>query len=169
MSGVLPRAARVLRAADAMPTASDRIELDYDQRFLRRRRLVPASGRAFLVDLAETTSLENGDQLCLDDGQVIEVRAAPEPLLCIRPTAGTSLARLAWHIGNRHTPCAVGTDHLLIRRDPVLGKMLAGLGATLTNVTAPFCPEGGAYGTGRTMGHAHGPDAHDHAEGHTGA
>jgi urease accessory protein len=65
------------------------------------------------------------------------------------------LVRLAWHIGNRHTPCQIGADHLVIRADHVLADMLRGLGATVTETLAPFTPEGGAYGLGRTMGHAH--------------
>ena len=65
------------------------------------------------------------------------------------------LARLAWHIGNRHTPCQIGPDHLIIRRNPVLESMLDQMGATVTLTIAPFHPEGGAYGIGRTLGHAH--------------
>ena len=72
-----------------------------------------------------------------------------------------SLARLAWHIGNRHTPCQIGPDCLVIRQDHVLEAMLAKLGADVTHDTRPFTPEGGAYGMGRTMGHSHGHD-HDH-------
>ena len=68
------------------------------------------------------------------------------------------LMQLAWHIGNRHTPCQVAEDHLVIRRDPVIEQMLQGLGASLTLALAPFRPEGGAYGHGRTMGHDHGPE-----------
>ena len=72
---------------------------------------------------------------------------------------GDDLPRLAWHIGNRHTPCQVDGDRLLIQNDPVIRHMLGQLGATVTEVTEPFTPEGGAYGHGRTMGHDHG---HDH-------
>jgi urease accessory protein len=71
------------------------------------------------------------------------------------------LARLAWHIGNRHTPCQVEKGRLLIRRDHVLEAMLRQLGAGVEAVIAPFRPEGGAYGHGRTMGHDHG-HSHDH-------
>ena len=91
------------------------------------------------------------------------VIAAAEPV--VRITG--DLPRLAWHIGNRHTPCEIAGDHLVIRRDHVLEKMLAGLGAGLTVTEAPFRPEGGAYGHGRTMGHDHGPDfgLHHHGDG----
>lgn len=149
-----PRAVRVLRAS----AADDTVTLDYEGRFLRRKRLVSASGLAFLVDLAETVSLDPGDALQLADGRLIGVAAALEPCLRVEGT----LPRLAWHIGNRHTPCQIGADHLLIRADHVLGGMLRGLGAQVTPTMAAFAPEGGAYGHGRTMGHDHGPGFHAH-------
>ena len=105
-----------------------------------------------LVDLPETVSLEDGDALVLESGARLGVIAADEPLLAV---SGPNLARLAWHIGNRHTPCRIEADRLLIREDPVLAHMLEGLGADLARVHAPFAPEGGAYGHGRTLGHAH--------------
>jgi urease accessory protein len=131
--------------------SSGRVVLGYDERFLRRKRLVTVAGDAFLVDLAETTNLLAGDAFELDDGRLVEIEAAAEPLLVIRG----DLVRLAWHIGNRHTPCQIEPDRLLIRADHVLADMLRGLGATVTETVLPFTPEGGAYGLGRTLGHAH--------------
>ena len=145
------RAESVRRRGGWTGPAADRISLDYEGRFLRRRRLRAEGGTDFLLDLAEVTSLDDGDALALDDGRLVEIAAAPEPLLEIRG----QLPRLAWHIGNRHTPCEVRPDCLLIRRDHVLADMLMRLGAELTEVDAPFRPEGGAYGHGRTHGHAH--------------
>ena len=135
----------------------DTVTLDYEARFLRRKRLVSDGGEAFLVELAETRSLNQGEGFRLDDGRIIMVKAAPEPLLAVRHD---NLPRIAWHVGNRHTPCQVADDHILIREDRVLQAMLEGLGARVTKVTAPFMPEGGAYGHGRTHGHEHG--GHDH-------
>ncbi len=160
----LPRAGRVLMAGE-WAGAADRVVLDYDARFLRRKRLQGQGGLAFLVDLPETLSVDEGMAFALDDGRVVEIVAAPEPLHSVRG----DLPRLAWHIGNRHTPCEIGADRLLIRRDHVLRGMLEGLGAEVEDVTGPFRPEGGAYGHGRTMGHSHGPDeghGHDHRHGH---
>jgi urease accessory protein len=159
----LPRAHGVQRGA--ANDADDYVSLDYEGRFLRRKRLESAAGRAFLVDLPEATSLDEGDRLELSDGGHIAVRAAPEALLQV---TGPGLARLAWHIGNRHSPCRIEADRLLIREDHVLADMLVRLGATVVPLTAPFQPEGGAYGHGRTLGHAHGPaehggHGHDHA------
>ncbi|WP_370160491.1 urease accessory protein UreE [Limimaricola soesokkakensis] len=132
--------------------------LDYEGRFLRRKRLVTASGRAFLVDLSQTTSLEAGDALELSDGSLVAIEAAPEPLT----EARGDLVRLAWHVGNRHTPCEIRPDSLVIRRDHVIAHMLAHLGAELRDVTGPFTPEGGAYGHGRTHAHEHVATAHAH-------
>ncbi len=150
---------QLLRRAGEWSGACDTVALSYEERFLRRKRLVSDGGRIFHVDLPETVSLEAGDAFELPDGSRIAVNAAPEALLEVR---GAGLARLAWHIGNRHTPCRIEPDHLLIRHDHVLADMLARLGAELTELTAPFTPEGGAYGHGRTMGHEHGHAHHDH-------
>lgn len=132
--------------------ADTRVVLGYDARFLRRKRLIAEDGLSFLVNLKETTSLDHGDAFQLSDGRLVVVIAAQEPVVQVRG----DLPRLAWHIGNRHTPCEIGPEHLTIRRDHVMEKMLTGLGATLLVTEAPFRPEGGAYGHGRTMGHDHG-------------
>ncbi len=142
--------ATVLRRKGEWTGAADKVILDYDARFLRRKRLVCASGRGVLVDLAMTVSLDHGDAL-VADGTVIEVAAALEAVLVVTG----DLVRLAWHIGNRHTPCQIESDRLLIRRDHVLEGMLHGLGGTVRHAMERFTPEGGAYGHGRTMGHAH--------------
>ena len=148
---MLPMAQTLHRSGQWPRLATGRVVLGYDERFLRRKRLVMASGDAFLVDLAETTNLLAGDAFELSDGRLVEIAAALEPVLVIRG----DLVRLAWHIGNRHTPCQIEADRLVIRADHVLADMLRGLGATVTEGQAPFTPEGGAYGLGRTMGHAH--------------
>ena len=143
---------RLPRAGAVEPgEAGDYVALDYEARLLRRRRLESAGGRAFLVDFPETRSVEEGECFLLDDGSRIGVRAAPEALIEVTG----DLPRLAWHIGNRHTPCRIEADRLLIRADHVLEGMLAGLGASLRPLEAPFRPEGGAYGHGRTFGHHH--------------
>ncbi|MCO4846426.1 MAG: urease accessory protein UreE [Yoonia sp.] len=154
----------LLRAQTVTPAGSnDRpiedCSLDYDARFVRRKVLMSDSGTRFLVDLAQTTSLGHGDTLPLSDGTHIRIIAAPEPVLRV---TGSNLVQLAWHIGNRHTPCQITPDALIIRDDPVIRHMLEHLGAQVTKAMQPFTPEGGAYGYGRTHGHAHGATAHDH-------
>ena len=145
--------ARSVLKAGTWSGEADLLELSYEGRFLRRRRVKAASGREVLVDLPETVSLEDGDALELAEGGRLRIAAMGEPMVEVR---GQGLARLAWHIGNRHTPCEIHADRLLILRDPVLEDMLKGLGAALTPVIGPFRPERGAYGHGRTLGHDHG-------------
>ena len=128
------------------------ITLDFEARFLRRKRMVTDCGMAFMVDLAETVSLDAGDAFFLDDRRQIIIQAAAEPVVEIRHK---NLAKIAWHIGNRHTPCEIRQDCLVIRRDHVLEDLLVRLGTTLAKTEAPFNPEGGAYGFGRTHGHTH--------------
>jgi urease accessory protein len=147
MTAALPTA----RAHRHHGDANDSVALTYDDRFLRRKVLTTVSGLRVLVDLPHTTSLSHGDLLELDNGQLIEVHAAPEALLRVKG----DIVRLAWHIGNRHSPCQIESDHLLIPADKVLAEMLAQLGANVEPVSAPFTPEGGAYGHGRTLSHAH--------------
>lgn len=132
--------------------SSGRVVLDYEARFLRRKVLMTEAGERLLVDLAQTTSLDHGGVLLLQDGAEIEVVAASEDLLEI---TGPDLLRLAWHIGNRHMPCQIEPARLLIQRDHVIRAMLEQLGAKLREVVEPFTPEGGAYGHGRTHSHAH--------------
>jgi urease accessory protein len=146
-----PAARMIHRAGDWPRLATGRVVLGYDERFLRRKRLVTAAGEPFLVDLAETTNLLAGDAFALDDGRLIEIVAADEDVLIVTG----DLTRLAWHIGNRHTPCQIEPARLVIRADHVLADMLRGLGAVVVAARAPFTPEGGAYGQGRTMGHEH--------------
>lgn len=138
---------------DAPALAHDCVVMDYDQRLMRRKLLTSAGGREFLVDLPGVTNLDDywGFDLA---GVFIRIDPAPEAVLVITG----DLTRLAWHIGNRHTPCQILSDRLVIREDHVLERMLLGLGATIRRESLPFRPEGGAYGHGRTMGHSHGDD-----------
>lgn len=129
-----------------------RVSLDYEGRFLRRKVLNTDDGQAVLVDLSKTTSLDHGGVLILEDGREIKIIAAPEDLLEI---TGSDLVRIAWHVGNRHTPCQIEAGRLLIQHDHVIRDMLGKIGATVREVVEPFTPEGGAYGHGRTHSHAH--------------
>jgi urease accessory protein len=151
------RASQVLRAgAWRAADASDRVVLDADERYRRRTVMTGERGAKFLLDLPEATALRDGDGLLLDDGAIVAVVAKPEPLIEIAP-AGTAeqtaiMARLAWHLGNRHTEVEIAGDRLRIRRDHVLEEILAGLGAVLTPIEAPFEPERGAYRQGHGEG-----------------
>jgi len=158
-------AQEIIHNIDAI-SADGVITLDYEGRFLRRKRLVTDEGEAFLVELPETVSLSATDGFMLDDGRIIAIRPKPEPLLKI---THNHLPRIAWHIGNRHTPCQIEQHYLLIQQDHVLENMLELLGATIEKLEAPFTPEGGAYGHGRTHSHEHGAtheSVHSHAPEH---
>ncbi|MEM9061271.1 MAG: urease accessory protein UreE [Pseudomonadota bacterium] len=133
------------------------VRLDYAARYRRRAVLRTDAGEELLLDLPQARELADGEGLVLEDGRTVVVRAAAEALTEVR---GKNLTRFAWHIGNRHTPCQIDEDRLLIQRDHVLEDMLRRLGATITHVEAPFQPEGGAYGHGRTHGHSHSHDPH---------
>ena len=136
--------------------AIDRVVLDAAERHRRRIVLTGERGTKFLLDLPHATALRDGDGLVLEDGSVVRVAGKPEPLVEIAAASAHELARLAWHIGNRHTDVQIVGDTLRIRRDHVLEDMLHALGARLTPVEAPFDPEPGAYGH---HSHSHG---HDH-------
>jgi urease accessory protein len=129
----------------------DRVVLDADERHRRRIVLTAEGGTKFLLDLPQITALHDGDGLVLEDGSVIRVVGKREALVEIAAANPRELARLAWHIGNRHAEVEIAGERLRIRRDSVLEEMLRGLGARLSFVEAPFQPEQGAYG----HGHAH--------------
>jgi urease accessory protein len=161
------RAASVVRAG-GWPHAEriDSITLIYDDRYRRRLRLLGDGGTDFLLDLPEPTVLRAGDGLRLDDGGYVMVNAADEPLIEIRAGDAALFTRLAWHLGNRHLPTQIDGDRMLIRDDHVIIDMLRGLGADVRAVSAPFNPEGGAYGQhnhDHRHPHAHGSDGrHGH-------
>src|ERR1700754_467814 len=99
---------------------ADTVVLDFDDRHRRRMAMTGTRGLAFLLDLENAVALRGGDALVLDDGRLIEVVAAPEPLAEIRGAEPRDLVRLAWHLGNRHLPTQIVGEGLRIRRDPVI-------------------------------------------------
>jgi urease accessory protein len=141
-------------------TAVDQITLDAHDRHRRRVVLTGERGTTFLLDLPQVTALHDGDGLLLDDGAMVRIVGRPEPLIEIAATDAHELARLAWHIGNRHVDVQIVGDRLRIRRDHVIEDMLRGLGARLSPIEAPFDPEHGAYQ------HDHDRHRHDHAHRH---
>jgi urease accessory protein len=123
----------------------DKVVLDADERHRRRAMLSGESGTVFLLDLPHAIALRDGDGLVLENGAIVRVAGKPEPLTEIAAASPHQLARLAWHLGNRHTDVQVVGERLRIRRDHVLEDMLRGLGARLSPIEAPFDPEPGAY------------------------
>jgi urease accessory protein len=161
----------MIRATEVKPqhrwaeAPADTVVLDFDDRHRRRMAMTGTRGLEFLLDLENAVALRGGDALLLEDGRLVEVVAAPEPLVEIRGADPHHLIRVAWHLGNRHLPTQIMAKGLRIRRDHVIEAMVKGLGARVVEIEAPFDPEGGAYaGTGH--GHAH--EDHAHHAGHEG-
>ena len=155
------RATSVKAASSWHGEPADTVVLEFDDRHRRRMAMTGTRGLEFLLDLAEVVALRGGDALVLEDGRLVEVVAAPEPLLEIRCRDTLHLVRVAWHLGNRHLPMQVMAKGLRIRRDHVIEEMVRGLGGRVMEIEAPFDPEGGAYAVAAAHEHAH--DHHDHA------
>ena len=130
----------------------DTITLTYDQRFIRRKKLVSDNNFGFLVNLSETVSLKKNNGFLLDNGSIILIKSAEEELLEI---TSNNLMKITWHIGNRHIPCQIENERLLIQVDKVIENLIIKLGGHVKKVKEEFNPEGGAYGLGRTHGHKH--------------
>jgi urease accessory protein len=121
------------------------VTLAFDDRFRRRIQLNDDSGESFLLDLARAVVLNDGDALELDDGTLLTVRAAEEDLAEVRCPTPEALARIAWHLGNRHLPVQIAGDAVRLRWDHVIADMLVGMGAEVVRLRAGFTPESGAY------------------------
>jgi urease accessory protein len=158
------RATRVLPHHRWDQAAADTVVLGFDDRHRRRMAMIATRGLKFLLDLENAVVLRGGDALVLEDGRLIEVVAAPEPLAEIRGLDPQHLVRVAWHLGNRHLPTQIMAKGLRIRRDHVIEAMVKGLGARVIEIEAPFDPEGGAYAGGGHAAHDH-HDHHHHDEG----
>jgi urease accessory protein len=154
------RATKVLGQHRWTQAATDTVVLDFDDRHRRRMAMTGTRGLEFLLDLENAVALRGGDALVLEDGRLIEVVAAPEPLIEIRGSDPHHLVRVAWHLGNRHLPTQITAKGLRIRRDHVIEAMVKGLGARVIEIEAPFDPEGGAYA--ESHAHAEHGSAHDH-------
>jgi urease accessory protein len=167
------RATRVQGQHRWSETPADTVVLDFDERHRRRMAMTGTRGLEFLLDLENAVALRGGDALVLDDGRLIEVVAAPEPLAEIRCNDPQHLVRVAWHLGNRHLPTQIMGKGLRIRRDHVIEAMVKGLGARVIEIEAPFDPEGGAYAEAshahaHAEAHAHASHAHDDHDHHHG-
>ena len=130
------------KLASRAARAAGSLNLAFDRRQRSRQRAMLDSGEEIGMVMPRGEILRGGDRVLASDGRVFEVVSAPERLLHIE---APSLARIAYHLGNRHVPVQVGEGFLRIAQDHVLEDMLRGLGARVTHVEAPFEPEGGAY------------------------
>ncbi|MEZ2405393.1 urease accessory protein UreE [Bosea sp. RCC_152_1] len=162
------RATSVVRkAAVRAERVVDTLTLDHDDRNRRRLALKADGGLDVLLDLDKATVLADGDAVKLEDGSLVQIKAAPQSLLEIRAENPLRLMRVAWHIGNRHTPAEITADAIYIENDHVLAEMVRGQGCAMTTVERPFQPERGAYDHDHAHGHDHAHDdacgcGHDH-------
>jgi urease accessory protein len=143
------------------------VELDWDVRQKSRFDCTDSLGRHLGVFLPRGTCARGGDVLVAEDGSLIRVIAAPQPVLvitqCAEHGSPFDLTRAAYHLGNRHVPIELKPDHLKIEPDHVLADMLRAMHLTVTETQAPFEPESGAYSGGHSHGgHAHSHSHHDH-------
>jgi urease accessory protein len=122
-----------------------RLKLPFDLRQKSRQRAALESGEEVTIALARGEVLRGGDLVLAESGEVIEVVAERERVLHVECASAEALARIAYHLGNRHVPLQVGAGWLRLAHDPVLEKMVAGLGARVSALEAPFEPEAGAY------------------------
>jgi urease accessory protein len=158
----MPRATSVLAAADRRDRpVIDTVILDYAQRSAQKITVTGVKGGAFEIDLRQPARLRTDDVLVLEDGGLVEVVAAPEPLIEARAKDLAVLSRLAWHLGDRHVPVQVLPNRIRARREPAVEALLTSLGAKVAMIEAPFEPEGGAYASSHGHEHDHG-HAHDH-------
>jgi len=140
----------------AAEAAEAELSLPFELRQKSRLLTHLASGEEVGLMLERGTVLRGGDSLLTDDGRVVRVVAADEPLMEARCDDPDQLARCAFHLGNRHTPVEVRAGALRFAADEVLAGMLRGLGARVVAITAPFEPEAGAYAAGH---HPHSGEA----------
>lgn len=165
----MPRAIAILRTGQTRNgDVIDTLLLDYEQRRGPAGALTGLKGTPVEIALPDAR-LATDDCLILEDGTLVEVVARPEPLIEARAANVADMARLAWHLGDRHIPAELHERRARVRRDPAVEKLLASLGAKLLAIEAPFEPEGGAYAGGGhdhhhhgAHGHAHGDHGHDH-------
>tara|TARA_Y100000739_G_C20302306_1_gene326028 strand:+ start:51 stop:497 length:447 start_codon:yes stop_codon:yes gene_type:complete len=130
----------------------DEISLSYEERFIRRKKLIANNGTEFLVNLEETVSVDENHYFELENGNLIKVISKEENLIEV---TGDNLKQIIWHIGNRHLPCQIEENRILIQDDAVILDMILKLHGNVKKVFEKFDPEGGAYGMGRTHSHKH--------------
>jgi urease accessory protein len=157
------RAASVVRKpAVKAERVVETVTLDHEGRHRRRVTLVGDGGLEFVLDLENATALNDGDALKLEDGRLVQVKAAAQKLLEIRAENPLRLMRMAYHVGNRHVSAEITADAIYIEDDHVLAEMARGQGCKVSAVMRAFAPERGAYD--HDCGHDHG--AHEHHHGH---
>jgi urease accessory protein len=166
----MQRAISVVRkAAVKQDRVVETLTLDHEDRNRRRVALKGDGGQDILLDLDKATALNDGDAVKLEDGSLVLIKAAAQKLIEITAENPLRLARVAWHIGNRHTPAEITANAIYIEHDHVLAEMVRGQGCAMSEVERPFQPERGAYDHDHAnCGHDHhGHHHHDHGHEHS--
>jgi urease accessory protein len=160
----MPRATSVIQASHRHDRpVIDTVILDSAQRSAQKVTISGVKGTAIEIMLYMPVRLRTDDLLLLDDGTLVEVVAAPEPLIEARAADLPGLSRLAWHLGDRHIAVQVLPNRIRALRDAATETLLTSLGAKITMIDAPFEPEGGAYALSQAHDHGHhGHSHHDH-------
>ena len=143
---------KIIHQNDSNKELFDEISLSYEERFIRRKKLTTNNGNEFLVNLEETVSVNENHFFQLENGNLIKVISKEENLIEV---TGDNLKQIIWHIGNRHLPCQIEENRILIQDDAVILDMILKLNGNVKKVFQKFKPEGGAYGIGRTHSHKH--------------
>ena len=163
----MPRVATIVRKpAVKADRVVDTVTLDHGARNRRHGALKGEGGTEVLLDLDMETTINDGDALRLEDGSLVQVKAAAEQLLEIRAENPLRLTRLAWHLGSQHGLVEVAGDALYIENDPALAELARGQGCTATPVERPFRPERSAHVCDHDHAHHHHGHAHEHHHGH---
>jgi urease accessory protein len=158
----MPRAIRLLAAAERSAVEFvDTLILTSAQRQTANAAVFGVKGTCVEIDLPEPVRLRTDDVLELDDGRFVEVVAEPEPLIEVRASDPGALARIAWHLGDRHIAVELSANRVRVRRDSGVEKLLRSLGTRFIEIEAPFEPEGGAYAVPGHHHEAHHDDHHD--------
>jgi urease accessory protein len=142
-----------LPASNTSHPIDDYLILPFDLRQKSRLRVTLKSGIEAALMLERGTILRGGDLLKAEDGKVVQIVAAEQPVTDVRAETPQALMCAAYHLGNRHVPLQVGDDWLRLEQDHVLKEMLIGLGMITVDQLAPFEPEAGAYGGGHRHNH----------------
>lgn len=165
------RATSVLRkAAVRAERVVDTLSLGYQDRNGNGVAVTAAGGLEFAIDLDKPAMLNDGDALKLEDGRLVQVKAAPESLLEVRAENPLRLVRLAWHLGGHHVPAEMTADALYVPSHPALAELVRGQGCSMAEVERPFQPEQEvhhhAHGDDCGCGHDHDHHNHDHGHDH---
>ena len=163
----MPLATKILRAGAARPApVADTLILDFEQRTRKQGFVFTHKGTCIEFAFDEAPALATDDALVLDDGRLVEIVAAPEPLVEARIADPAALARLAWTLGDRHVPAQLFANRLRVRRKPEIETLLKERGAKIADIEAPFEPDAAAGAHDHHHDHDHHGHDHDHDHHH---